>query len=178
MGALDESLQQFADTWRDRGWAHPEAMEAVAALLRARQVINGELDRVLEPLGMTFARFEALLLLDTTEEGALPIGKIGERLALHAATITNTVDRLEVGGLIRRVPHPSDRRATLAEITDDGRAVVAECARLLSGARFVMDGLAEIECAQLARLLRRRLSVADATQASAALDSKTTRSAG
>ena len=36
--------------------------------------------------------------------------------------MTNIIDKLEADGLVRRVPHAEDRRATLAEITDAGRA--------------------------------------------------------
>ena len=34
--------------------------------------------------------------------------------------MTNIIDKLEADGLVRRVPHAEDRRATLAEITDAG----------------------------------------------------------
>ena len=61
------------------------------------------------------------MLLSFTRAGALPLGKIGERLQVHRTSVTNIVDKLEADGLVRRVPHTEDRRATLAEITDAGR---------------------------------------------------------
>ena len=52
-----------------------------------------------------------------------PMSKIGARLQVHPASVTNVVDRLEAAGLVRRRPHPNDRRAMLVAITDEGRAV-------------------------------------------------------
>jgi len=51
---------------------------------------------------------------------------MGARLMVHPASVTNAVDRLEAEGLVRRIPHPTDRRATLAEITEKGRSLVAK----------------------------------------------------
>ncbi|MDQ1499179.1 MAG: hypothetical protein QOI86_2519, partial [Actinomycetota bacterium] len=59
-------------------------------------------------------------------------------------------------------PHPTDRRTTLAEITDDGRSVVEEATQAVTAASFAMDGLSERELEQLIRLLRKlRLSAGD-----------------
>ena len=62
----------------------------------------------------------------------------------------------------RRVPHPTDRRTTLAEITDAGRGVVEEATQAVTEAAFAMDGLSERELEQLIRLLRKlRFSAGD-----------------
>ena len=65
------------------------------------------------------------MLLLFSRKGALPLGKVGARLQVHPASVTNVVDRLEADGLVRRVPHPSDGRTTLAEITAAGRELAA-----------------------------------------------------
>ena len=81
---------------------------------------------------------------------------------IHPTSVTNIVDRLEAQGFIRRVAHPTDRRTTLAEITDEGRAVVEEATRAVTEVSFAMDGLTERELEQLIRLLRKlRLSAGD-----------------
>ena len=98
------------------------AMAAVTSIMRAQQVLMARLNELLRPHGLTFPRYEALMLLSFTRAGALPLGKIGERLQVHRTSVTNIVDKLEADGLVRRVPHAEDRRATLAEITDAGRA--------------------------------------------------------
>src|SRR3712207_1742841 len=111
-------------------------MRAATSLMRVQQLVLAELDEVLRPHGLTFARFEALTLLAFSRRGELPLGKMGARLQVHPTSVTSTVDRLERDGLVRRTAHPQDRRATLAEITDEGRSVVDDAARALSDARF------------------------------------------
>ena len=109
--------------WEARWDAEPSrAMAAVTSVMRAQQVLMARLNALLRPHGLTFPRYEALMLLSFTRAGALPLGKIGERLQVHRTSVTNIIDKLEADGLVRRVPHAEDRRATLAEITDAGRA--------------------------------------------------------
>ena len=60
------------------------------------------------------------MLLHFSGTGALPLGKIGERLQVQAGSVTNAIDRLEADGLVERRPHDTDGRATLAVITPSG----------------------------------------------------------
>src|SRR5258708_39414229 len=94
------------------------------------------------------------MLLLFTRTGSLPLNKIGQRLQVHPTSVTNTIDRLEAQGLARRVPHPTDRRTTLAEITDAGRALAIEATAAVNADAFVDTGLSEAEAADLFRLLR------------------------
>ena len=55
-------------------------MAAVTSIMRAQQILLAELDAVLRPYGLTFARYEALVLLTFSRCGVLPLGLIGERL--------------------------------------------------------------------------------------------------
>ena len=81
-------------------------MRAVTSLMRVHQLVLTELDELLRPLGLTFARYEVLVLLSFSRRGALPLGKIGERLQVHATSVTPLVKRLEAAELIKRTPHP------------------------------------------------------------------------
>ena len=117
MGALpfdpiDEAARQWATHWD----GVPQ-MHAVTSLMRVQQLVLGRLDALLKPLGLTFARYEALVLLSFSSRGSLPLGKMGERLQVHPTSVTSIVDRLEAAGLVVRRPHPEDGRAVLAEIT-------------------------------------------------------------
>ena len=76
------------------------------------------------------------MLLSYSRDGSLPLSKIGERLQVHATSVTNVIDRLEAAGLVRREPNPRDGRGTLAVITADGRDVVAKATAELNAARF------------------------------------------
>jgi len=117
------------------------SMLAVTSIMRAQQVLIAELDTLLKPHGVTFSRYEALVLLSFAHDGALPLSKVGERLQVHATSVTNVIDRLEGAGLVRREPNPRDGRGTLAVITEDGRRVAAEATAELNAARFGLGSL-------------------------------------
>jgi DNA-binding MarR family transcriptional regulator len=145
--------------WEGR-WGRGDAMAAATAVMRVQQIVLAAVDEALRPFDLTFARYEALVLLQFSRKGSL--GKMGERLMIHPTSVTNIVDRLEAQGFLRRVPHPTDRRTTLAEITDKGREVVEEATKAVTEVSFAMDGLTERELEQLIRLLRKlRLAAGD-----------------
>ena len=74
-------------------------MHAVTSLMRVQQLVIGRLDAILKPHGLTFARYEALVLLMFSSRGSLPLGKMGERLQVHPTSVTSIVRRLEAAGL-------------------------------------------------------------------------------
>jgi DNA-binding MarR family transcriptional regulator len=80
---------------------------------------------------------------------------MGERLQLHPTSVTNIVDRLEADGLVRRTPHPTDRRTTLVEITPAGSALLKEATESVTDIRFGLAGLTPEEEHQLTDLLSR-----------------------
>lgn len=134
------------------------AMRAVTSVMRAHQILLADLDARLRSFGLTFSRYEALVLLSFSASGSLPLSKIGERLQVHATSVTNVIDRLEAAGLVRREPNPRDGRGILAVLTPRGREVAAAATQRLNGARF---GLADLTVADLDALFAtlRRLRV-------------------
>ena len=51
------------------------------------------LDAAVKPFGITFARYEVLVLLSFSRTGSLPLSKVGERLMVHPTSVTSAVDR-------------------------------------------------------------------------------------
>jgi DNA-binding MarR family transcriptional regulator len=150
-----DAIAEARRQWEAHGWPVPSAMAAATSIMRAQQIVLARVDSVLRPLDLTFARYEALVLLYFSRQGALPLGKMGDRLMLHPTSVTNIIDRLEDQGLVRRVPHPTDRRTTLAEITDDGRAMVEKATEAATSANLGMGGLSDRELDRLTKLLRK-----------------------
>lgn len=146
---IDEAARQWA-----RRWDGVPAMHAVTSLMRVQQLVLGRLDALLKPHGLTFARYEALVLLTFSSRGSLPLGKMGERLQVHPTSVTSIVRRLEADGHLVRIPHPEDGRAVLAEITDSGRAVVEAATADLVDADFGLGVLDEEDLRRLSDLLR------------------------
>jgi DNA-binding MarR family transcriptional regulator len=70
--------------------------------------------------------------------------------------MTSVLDTLERRGLIRRVPHPSDRRMLLIDITDEARRVLDRMLpRVHSASRDAFAALSDAECRTLVELLER-----------------------
>jgi DNA-binding MarR family transcriptional regulator len=153
-----DPIARAAQTW-ERRFGPSDAMAAVTSIMRAQQILLAELDTVLRPHGLTFARYEALVLLTFSSRGALPMRVIGQRLMVHPTSATNTIDRLERRGLVIRRPNPRDGRGKLAEITAAGREVVSQATADLMAAQF---GVASYDVAQLGQVfdLLRGLRVA------------------
>ncbi len=146
MGLSFDPIAEARRQWESHDLGAVDAMAAATSITRAHQLVLSRINEALKPFGLTFSRFEALALLSFASDNALPLGKMGERLMVHPTSVTNTIDRLEDDGLVRRVPHPDDRRATLAELTDVGAKVVREASDAL---RDIAFGLAELDTAQL-----------------------------
>ncbi|MDP9846147.1 MarR family winged helix-turn-helix transcriptional regulator [Streptosporangium lutulentum] len=148
-----DPIERAAETWRVH-FGPSSAMAAVTSIMRAHQILLSQLDTLLKPHDLTFARYEALVLLTFSKTGALSLSKIGERLMVHPTSVTNTVDRLERAGLVRRLRNPRDGRGVLAEITDRGREVVRKATTDLTEADFAMTMYGEAELEQMFGLFR------------------------
>jgi DNA-binding MarR family transcriptional regulator len=140
--------------WLER-WPEAERMAAATAVIRVQRIVMTAVERALVPFGLTFARYEALVLLAFSRQGRLPLGKMGSRLQVHPTSVTNAIDRLEEQGLVRRTGDPNDRRTTLAEITPEGRAVVEKATAAVVSTRFGLGMLSGPELEQLAGILFR-----------------------
>ena len=145
MGLSFDPIAKAQENWDVVGWGAGGAMAAATSITRAHQIVLGRINEALGPFNLTLSRFEALALLSFSKTGQLPLGKIGERLQVHPASVTNTIDRLETDGFVRRVPHPDDRRTVLAELTDAGREVTEQAAAALGEMEFGMQGLTDVQ---------------------------------
>ena len=153
MALAFDPIDEAARQWEQR-WAGVGPMHAVTSLMRVQQLVLARLDALLRPHELSFARYEALVLLNFSSRGSLPLGKMGERLQVHPTSVTSIARRLEAAELIRRVPHPDDGRAVLAEITDRGRALVERATADLVGADFGLDALEPEQLTQVSELMR------------------------
>jgi DNA-binding MarR family transcriptional regulator len=129
-------------------------MAAVTSVMRVQQLLLARVEDILKPYGVTFAAYEALRLLAFTRAGSLPMGKLGARLMVHPAAVTNAIGKLEQRGLVRRSMSPEDRRVVLATITDAGRSLADEATAALNEAAFGLPGLTPEQAASLVGMLR------------------------
>lgn len=134
-----DPIHEARRQWEDRRLPEPIAMAAATSVMRAQQLVSTAVERALRPHGLSFARYEVLMLLSFTRKGSLPMTKMGERLMVHPTGISKLVDKLEDDGLVRRVPDPADRRRTLATITPAGRRLAARATKAVTAVRFGVD---------------------------------------
>ncbi|MFY9934520.1 MAG: MarR family transcriptional regulator [Streptosporangiaceae bacterium] len=158
-----DPIDRAAQIWERRFGPSP-SMAAVTSIMRAQQILLAELDALLKPYSLTFARYEALVLLTFSRRGELPLGVIGERLMVHPTSVTNIIGRLENQKMVIRRPNPSDGRGRLAAITEAGRDVVPRATRDLMAAEFGLAGFSGGQLQEIFDLFRElRLTAGDFT---------------
>jgi DNA-binding MarR family transcriptional regulator len=97
----------------------PTAGEIVETLLRLTNTLRRRHDARFADYELSGPRMR--LLAAMSDQPRTRMGDLAARLGLTARTITTLVDALEREGLLARRPDPTDRRATLLELTEAGR---------------------------------------------------------
>lgn len=90
-----------------------------------------DLNRALEPFGLRSRHYTVLVA--SAHHGGLSQRELGAVLAVDPSAIVSLVDDLERAGLVRREPHPDDRRTRLVVTTDKGRTALAQAQTLAAG---------------------------------------------
>jgi DNA-binding MarR family transcriptional regulator len=127
MGALIAEAGAFVDTFGR--WAGRRAAEAGASVPRLR------------------------LLYSVHCHGPQKMADLADELAVTPRNVTALVDGLESEGLVRRVPHSTDRRITLVELTGGADRVAGQFAEYQTAITDLFSGLSEADRGTLIRLL-------------------------
>ena len=110
----------------------PTASEVVMTLIatshRLQRVFNTRLSSQARAISLSGPRLRLLLAVE--EVGRLRMGDLAEDLGVTARTVTTLVDALEREGFLARLPDPTDRRATLLELTEQARTQFEQVRRL------------------------------------------------
>ncbi len=100
------------------------ATECVINLIRTTSLVATEVEQIFRRHGLTGPGFNVLMILEGAG-GSLSPHEIGERRLVTRGTVTGLLDTLEKQNLVRRTPHPEDRRRLLIELTGRGRKVLS-----------------------------------------------------
>ncbi len=112
----------FSEQYPD---ASPKATEAAMNLVRTSDLLVKRIAELVQPFDLTPS--SGLVLGILADAGApMPPNQIAERLIISRASMTSLLDSLERRGYVRRLPHATDRRMLLIELTDAGRQVAHE----------------------------------------------------
>ena len=148
-------IEQYRALWTSQGWDdHADVMATMTGLHRATNLFVTTAERALSPTGLSYSSYSVLILLMFNPEHRMPLSRIARRLRVHPTNITGVIDRLQKKGLVERVPHETDRRTTLAVITDTGLQLAHDAAEILNKAVFdQVPGLTSKQARDLQRLL-------------------------
>lgn len=140
-----DPIREAQRQWIAHGWADAaDGMALVTSLVRVHQLVMERIDSALRPHDLSFARYEVLRLLSFTQEGQLPMAKLGSRLQVHPASVTSAVARLEKQGFVRRSRSATDGRVVLAAITGTGREAVEAATISLNSEVFEKPGIEDV----------------------------------
>jgi DNA-binding MarR family transcriptional regulator len=126
-------------------------LEAEAILRRLFQltvVMSEAMEQDLARRGLTRPR--ATLLVYLHDHGPTIQSALARALRVSPRNVTGLVNGLEASGLVRRSPHPTDGRAALVELTDDGSGAAAALTR--DERKFARYLFAERSAAELGNL--------------------------
>jgi DNA-binding MarR family transcriptional regulator len=131
------------------------AHEAVLNIFVTANLLGKEADRVLQPVGLTQAQFDVLMLLEyQTADGSADQTTLGKMLVVNRSNVTGLVDRMERDGLVRRVADPTDRRLKRVRMTSAGARLLEKAEQTYAArTREVVAGLTATDLATLCRLL-------------------------
>lgn len=90
------------------------------ALRRANRILRAQKPRRDSACSGPAAKREIVLAILSEHEGGLRQNQLAAAFRVSPSTLSEMLNRLEEDGLIARTPDPSDRRATLMTLTDQG----------------------------------------------------------
>lgn len=110
-------------------WLSDEEQQTWRAFLGFLAQLEDALDRQLQrDAGMPHAYYQVLAMLSESPERTMRMSDLASITSSSPSRLSHAVARLEERGWVRRERHPTDRRGSLAVLTDEGYAVLAAAA--------------------------------------------------
>jgi DNA-binding MarR family transcriptional regulator len=107
-------------------FAYADALNQAIRLLSLRH--RARAAALLAPLGLHTG--QEALLLELARTGPMIQAELAEALGCEPPSVTLMSRKLEASGHVRRAPAPSDKRASVVELTDSGRDLAEQVKRL------------------------------------------------
>src|SRR5665213_498649 len=110
------------ETGKKKTQAKLEGVHLWLLLWKASKSVGAQAHRSVQDIGLGLTDFGVLEAL--LHKGPLPVNAFREKVLLSSGSMTAAVDRLERGGLVKRVSTPTDRRARIVHLTEKGRKLI------------------------------------------------------
>jgi DNA-binding MarR family transcriptional regulator len=157
-----DAVEWSREQWIAAGQPAAEQFTAMAAVLRTHQAMTASIDASLRAYELTRTGYLLMTTLRLSRDGTRPLGQLSKHLMVHPTTVTLALDQLEKRRLLKRKPHPTDRRTILASLTPAGRDLLEKVTADLAGASFGLDGVDDKLAGRLVSVLRQvRLKIGD-----------------
>ena len=127
--AMPEDRTAGAPAEKGVDWLTEREMTAWRAYLDSTRTLFAQLESQLQAdAGMPMAYYEILVNLSEAPDRTLRMGALAAAVRSSTSRLSHAISRMEDCGWVRREPHPSDRRATFAVLTEAGAAALASAA--------------------------------------------------
>lgn len=131
----------------------------ISILIKKSSLVFDKLsNQLLTPYGLTGSQFKILMVLYQSPVASVRQTDLEAKFAMTNPTVTGLVQKMEAKDLVKRMPHPEDRRSKVLVLTERAMAMKEELLALAGSLEQQMTmKLTNAECDQLAQLLTKML---------------------
>ena len=154
---MQDEVDPLVAAWgRERPDLDVAPLQVLSRITRLAKHLDRARGAAFEAHGLEAWEFDVLAALRRAGSPyVLSPGRLLGRTLVTSGTMTNRIDRLQAGGMVERLPDPSDRRGVHVRLTPTGKERVdGAMADLREQESRILEVLSPTERAQLADLLR------------------------
>jgi len=141
MSERQDPVEWSREQWIAHDQPAPDQFTAMVAILRTHQAMTASIDATLRTHELTRTGYLLMTTLQLSRDGTRPLGQLSRHLMVHPTTVTLALDQLEKRTLVKRNPHPTDRRTILAVLTPAGREILDKATKALADNDFGLKGV-------------------------------------
>ena len=141
MTERQDPVEWSREQWIAHDQPAPDQFTAVVAILRTHGAMTASIDATLRTHELTRTGYLLMTTLQLSPDGTRPLGQLSRHLMVHPTTVTLALDQLEKRKLVRRNPHPTDRRTILAVLTPAGQEILDQATKALAENDFGLTGV-------------------------------------
>jgi DNA-binding MarR family transcriptional regulator len=136
MTERQDPVEWSREQWIAHDQPAPDQFTAMVAILRTNQAMTASIDATLRTHELTRTGYLLMTTLQLSRDGTRPLGQLSRHLMVHPTTVTVALDQLEKRKLVKRNPHPTDRRTILAVLTPAGQEILDTATKALADNDF------------------------------------------
>ena len=141
MTERQDPVEWSREQWIAQDQPAPDQFTAMVAILRTHGAMTASIDATLRTHELTRTGYLLMTTLQLSRDGTRPLGQLSRHLMVHPTTVTLALDQLEKRKLVRRNPHPTDRRTILAVLTPAGQEILDQATKALAENDFGLTGV-------------------------------------